>query len=135
MDTDIKNKLNIIEEKMKESASLRDELKLSIELESMWPEAFDHGPVKAKLVGNFHNPKGMRFSITDGAGNERIWPLSEVPRDIAFDHIDRVPDDRSPFLRSKNREAFEDLFRSDEEKKEIQRKKIENRTRSRRTYA
>ena len=73
---EIKSKLNEMERRQGE---LYVSLNKSLDIQTLWPEAFAHGPCNSKTVGNVNHPLESRFIITDGAGNTKEFPIPCLP--------------------------------------------------------
>ena len=69
------------------------QLDMSLELQKLWPQAFDCGSVKANLVGNYHKPETMIFRILRSDGDIRDYHLIDVPDALLDFHIDRIESD------------------------------------------
>jgi hypothetical protein len=66
-----------------ESAELRSRLRQALAIQDLWPEAFMHG--KAKTTWRRTPVKGGYreiLVITDGSGQRRSFPESDVPAEI-----------------------------------------------------
>jgi hypothetical protein len=57
--------------------ALHQDLKRSLALQDLWPDAFDHGACTSYVVGNPRNE--MTFVLTMGNGETREVPLQDVP--------------------------------------------------------
>jgi len=88
------NRSEEIEEKMKRIDELNDEknalmvkLKRSLQIQEIWPDAFDYGSVVCSLSGNIHKDELM-FSIRNGKDEVRLFKLEEVPIHLLEHQID-----------------------------------------------
>ena len=56
------------------------ELKKSLRIKALWPEAFEHGSVNSTVTGNPR--RALIYKITRGDGVSREFPLSAVPLEL-----------------------------------------------------
>jgi hypothetical protein len=83
-------KLEALEAK---KADLMQQLKRSLLIQELWPEAFEHGAVTTQAIGNPRNI--ITWTIVDGNGTDRCFPLSTVPVELwPKDLIDKLKNDR-----------------------------------------
>lgn len=90
------DRVDMLSERMagqyKKQADLLSQLTKSRAIQRLWPEAFDHGKVKSFWTGepvtnqesyrmSLKGLKGKakKFTVTNGAGEQRIFKPSEVP--------------------------------------------------------
>ena len=80
-----------MKEREAEADALRDELGMSLQIQELWPQAFEHGRVSASLHGPFQSDRldELQFRIRRGDVDERYFPIAEVPRELRDFHIDR----------------------------------------------
>ena len=81
-------------------AELYDELHRSLLIQQLWPEAFDHGTVSSAWMGPREEPyrhhinrrhlERWRLRVTNGAGEQREFPLAEVPEGLHNDAVRRA---------------------------------------------
>ena len=57
----------------------RVQLKASLDIQMLWPEAFKHGKCTSYLGGNLFEFKTMRFIIKNGQGDTREFKLMDIP--------------------------------------------------------
>lgn len=69
--------LDKIEKLQQEVALKRQQLKRSITIMTIWPDAFEQGSVTTQVTGNPR--KQLTFTLTMGDGEKRTKPLEEVP--------------------------------------------------------
>ena len=65
------------EEKRRE---LLHEIHCSVNLQKIFPDCFEHGRVKTRVVGNGHEPWDIMFIVERGDGSIRQAPASDVPK-------------------------------------------------------
>lgn len=63
------------------------ELQRAIAIKFLWPDVFDNGSVKTKWDHEYQNyvskkykPRATKFTIIDGAGNQRSFDPADVPQ-------------------------------------------------------
>lgn len=73
----IQAKLEEIGEKMREAERLRGKLARSLEIQELWPAAFEHGSVTSTVIGS--PSRGYEYRVTRGDGSTCSWPIDSVP--------------------------------------------------------
>lgn len=63
-------------------SKLAKQLGKSITIQSLWPEAFNHGACTSRIQGNVVDPLQSTFVIKDGHGTERSFNIKNVPFDL-----------------------------------------------------
>lgn len=81
--------LDEMQQKEREADSLRHQLRMSLQIQELWPAAFEHGSVQASLHGDFHQPLELQLRIRRGNVDEKYFPLANVPKELRDFHIDR----------------------------------------------
>jgi hypothetical protein len=56
------------------------ELKKSLRIKALWPEAFKLGAVNSTVTGNPR--RALIFTITRGDGESRQFPLTDIPLEL-----------------------------------------------------
>lgn len=75
-------RLEHLKELQKRRAVLMDELERSLALRDLWPEVFAQGAARSVLITTSPGSGKIvakSLKVTDGAGNSRTFPASEVP--------------------------------------------------------
>jgi hypothetical protein len=69
---------------------LVQELEASLRIKDLWPECFDTGGCKEKIIGG--PSSGYRFRITQNGDPQlcREWPLSDVPHEVIRNYLKRT---------------------------------------------
>lgn len=57
----------------------RGQLRASLDIQMLWPEAFKHGRCTSYLGGNLFRIDSMRFIIKNGKGETREFKLTDIP--------------------------------------------------------
>jgi hypothetical protein len=57
----------------------RTQLKASLDIQMLWPEAFKHGKCTSYLGGNLFEFKTMRFIIKNSQGDTKEFKLMDIP--------------------------------------------------------
>lgn len=73
----IKDAMERLEQLDLERDKLKAELRKSLALQAVWPDAFDHGPCGSQVVGNPRDQ--LTFNLKFLNGETRSVPLEEVP--------------------------------------------------------
>lgn len=60
-----------------ERASLTHQLRKSLAIQELWPDAFEHGSCVSVVTGNVH--VGFTFTLTFDNGDTTTKPLEDVP--------------------------------------------------------
>lgn len=68
-----------LDKKYIELDKTRNQLKASLDIQMLWPEAFKHGKCTSYLQGNLNKFESMFFQIKDGAGEIRDIQLIDLP--------------------------------------------------------
>ena len=71
--------IDILDKKYAEADKTRAQLKASLDIQMLWPEAFKHGKCTSALGGNLFEFKTMRFIIKDGQGDTKEFRLTDIP--------------------------------------------------------
>jgi hypothetical protein len=71
--------INQLDKKYAEAEKTRAQLKASLDIGMLWPEAFKYGKCTSALGGNLFEFKTMRFVIKDGQGNIKEFKLTDIP--------------------------------------------------------
>ena len=66
-------------ELLEQQRDLYAKLERSVALQNLWPEVFDHGPASVAVVKCASVTRTDYLRVRDGQGEERCWPLEEVP--------------------------------------------------------
>ncbi len=69
----------------KRRAELGIELRLSLELQDLWPDVFKHGKAYSHAEGS--RGRGYELVVRDGAGAVRRFPLEDVPLVLWPQHL------------------------------------------------
>lgn len=75
---------------VEQQSQLVQELEASLQIQFMWPEAFNTGGCKEGIIGG--PASGYRFRITQNGDAQmcREWPLSDVPHDVIRNYLRRT---------------------------------------------
>jgi hypothetical protein len=73
----VTDKLAHLDELRAQVDTLHHDLKRSLAIQSIWPDAFDHGSCTSYVVGNPRNQ--LTFCLTMANNETREKPLEEVP--------------------------------------------------------
>ena len=68
-----------LDKKYDELDKTRKQLKASLDIQMLWPEAFKNGKCVSYLGGNLFEFKTMRFIIKDGQGDTKEFRLTDIP--------------------------------------------------------
>ena len=68
-----------LDKKYDELDKTRKQLKASLDIQMLWPEAFKHGKCTSYLGGNMFEFKTMRFIIKNRMGDTREFRLTDIP--------------------------------------------------------
>jgi len=90
----LKNENQLLDElgdARKEQDRLFHALQMSVQIQQLWPEAFQFGSVTASLHGPFVSERlhELQLRVRRGDVDERYFPIAEVPKELRDFHIDR----------------------------------------------
>ena len=89
----IDDKIAEIERKQAEHAALIHSLKASLAIQELWPEVYDTGEsCKLRLVGDWTRPAAMQGVIVRSDGEQRSFPLPDLPAIVRDDLIGQQKD-------------------------------------------
>lgn len=89
----LKEALDRLNEMVEERSVLHSDLDKSLNIQMLWPEAFDHGSVISFLCGNY-GAGPMQLTIEKKETKEyRKFNLDDVPMAILMDHIPKMLDE------------------------------------------
>ena len=71
--------MNQLDEKYIQVDKTRAQLKASLDIQMLWPEAFKHGKCTSYLGGNLFEFKTMRFIIKNSQGDTKEFKLIDIP--------------------------------------------------------
>ena len=71
-----------------ERNELFEKLDCSLAIQSLWPEAFEHGMVICSLAGSYTRIKDLKLKITNGKGEVREYDLKDVPPALQDRHLE-----------------------------------------------
>lgn len=71
--------IDILDKKYEQADKTRAQLKASLDIQMLWPEAFKHGKCTSALGGNLFEFKTMRFVIKNGIGEIKEFELTDIP--------------------------------------------------------
>jgi hypothetical protein len=78
--TEIDTMMDRLDKLDAERAALRHDLRKSLAIKLLWPDAFEHGQCSSQVKGNLRNKTlPLTFTLKLGNGEERSVPLEEVP--------------------------------------------------------
>jgi hypothetical protein len=79
MNSKARDLMDQLDKKHIEMDKTREQLKASLDIQMLWPEAFKHGKCTSYLGGNLFEFKTMRFIIKDSQGNTKEFKLMDIP--------------------------------------------------------
>ena len=65
---------------------LNEELERSLAIQLLWKDAFKGGCTSARLYGNMREPHQLVLHLANKEGEERTFPLLEVPKVLILWH-------------------------------------------------
>ena len=85
--------MSALREKIAERDKLMRDLEHSLEVERLWPQAFNCGSVRAKLLGDFWKPSSLVLSIQRKDGEQHEVPIREISESLLRHHMEiEVPE-------------------------------------------
>jgi hypothetical protein len=68
-----------LDQKYIELDKTKEQLRASLSIQLLWPDAFKHGKCTSYLQGNLNRPKSMYFQIKNGNNETKDFQLMNIP--------------------------------------------------------